>query len=79
MPSALTMDSLLTEAMTWPLEDRLEAAERLVASVPGDAAIEEAQLVEVHRRIARDRSGETVRVSGPEALKQVRRAVLGGS
>lgn len=79
MPSTLNMDSLLTEAMTWPLEDRLEAAERLIASVPSDAAIEEAQLEEVHRRIAADRSGQTVRASGPEGLKQVRRAVLGGS
>jgi hypothetical protein len=79
MPSTLNMDSLLTEAMTWPLEDRLEAAERLVASVPCDAAIEKVQLEEVRRRIAEDRAGRTVCVSGPEALKQVRRVVLGGA
>lgn len=79
MPFTLTMDSLLTEAMTWPLEDRLEAAERLVASVPCDAAIEKVQLEEVLQRIAGDRSGQTTRVPGQEALKQVRRAVLGGA
>lgn len=79
MPSTLTMNSLLAEAMTWPLEDRLEAAERLVASVPCDAAIEKAQLEEVHQRIAGDRSGQTARLPGQEALEQVRRAVLVGA
>lgn len=58
---------------------RLEAAERLVASVPCDAAIEKAQIEEVRRRIAGDRSGQTARLPGQEALKQVRRTVLGGS
>ncbi len=70
------MNSLLAEAMTWPLEDRLEAAERLVASVPCDAPIEKAQLDEIHRCIAQDRSGQTARLPGPEALTQVHRAVL---
>lgn len=78
MSSILTLDSLLTEAMTWPLEDRLEAAERLVASVPCDAAVEKDQLEEVHRRIAEDRAGGTACVSGPEALNHVRKAVLDG-
>lgn len=79
MPAALNRNSLLAEAMTWPPEDRLEAAERLVASVPCDAAIEKAQLEEVHRRIADDRSRQTARRPGQEALDQVRRTVLGGS
>lgn len=79
MPSTLDMNELLAEAMTWPLEDRLEAAERLVASVPCDAAVEQAQLEEVHRRIAEDRSGQTTRIPGQEALSQVRRAILGGA
>lgn len=79
MSSALTINSLLAEAMTWSLEDRLEAAERLVASVPCDAAIEKAQLEEVHRRVAEDRSGQTTRIPGQDALSQVRQAVLGGA
>lgn len=73
------MNSLLAEAMTWSLEDRLEAAERLVASVPCDAAIEKAQLEEVHRRVAEDRAGQTARLPGQEALNQIRQAVLGDS
>lgn len=79
MPSTLNMNTLLNEAMTWSPEDRLEAAERLVASVPCDAGIEEAQLEEVHRRIAEDREGKTIRILGQAALDSVRPAVLGGS
>ena len=79
MPSTLNMNTLLDEALTWSPEDRLEAAERLIASVPCDAAIEEAQIDEVHRRIAEDRSGKTVRLPGPEALAQVRQNVLRGA
>jgi hypothetical protein len=79
MPSTVNMNTLLNEAMTWSPADRLEAAERLVASVPCDAGIEEAQLEEVHRRIAEDRAGKTIRIPGQAALDQVRQSVLGGS
>lgn len=77
MSSILTLNSLLTRIMSWPVEDRLEVAERLVASVR--CAVEKDQLEEVHRRIAEDRAGRTARVSGPEALNHVRKAVLGGA
>lgn len=76
MSSILTLNSLLPRVMSWPVEDRLEAAECLVASV--SCAVEKDQLEEVHRRIAEDRAGRTARLSGLEALNHVRRAVLGG-
>lgn len=50
MPSSPKINTLLTEALTWSPEDRLEAAELLVASVPCDLAVEKAQLEEVLRR-----------------------------
>lgn len=78
MPPSLDMNEQLAEAMTWPLKDRLKVAESLVASVPYDSEVEQAQLAKVHRRIAEDRSGQTTRIPGQVALSQVRRAILGG-
>lgn len=61
--------------MTWPRE---EAAAQLIVNVPYDSEIELAQLAEVHCRIVEDQAGQTARVPGPEAMDQVRRAILGG-
>ena len=77
MTAAITLDSFIDQAMNLSPDNRLELAERLVASVPSDAEIEAAQIKEVHRRIADDRAGKTTQIAGDEALRQVREAVLG--
>lgn len=77
MQTETTIDSVLDQVMHLSPDNRLELAEILVASVPIDEEIEAEQLEEVRRRIAADRAGLTTRIPGPEALRQVREAVLG--
>lgn len=77
MNTALTLDSVLAEAMNFTPECRLELAERLVASVPVDAEIEAAQIDEMINRRTAVEAGEIPLIPGDEALRQVREAVLG--
>jgi putative addiction module component (TIGR02574 family) len=77
MNAALTLDSFLAEAMNFTPDSRLELAERLVASVPTNTEIEAAQIEEVTRRMEDVHSGKMKLISGEDALRQVREAVLG--
>jgi len=77
MNTALTLDSVLAEAMNFTPENRLELAERLVASVPLDSQVEAAQIEEMISRRSAVEAGEISLVPGDEALRQVRESVLG--
>jgi hypothetical protein len=75
--ATLTLDSFFAEAMHFAPESRLELAERLVASVPGDVEVAEAQFDEVQRRLEDVQAGRMPLIAGQDALRQVREAVLG--
>jgi hypothetical protein len=77
MIATLTVDSFFAEALNFGPEGRLELAERLVASVQADEAIESAQFDEVHRRMEDVQAGRMPLIAGKDALQQVREAILG--
>lgn len=77
MTAATTLDSFIDQAMTLSPDNRLELAERLIASVPPDAEIEAAQIEEMKSRRQAVESGTMPLMAGDEVLRRVREAVLG--
>lgn len=62
---------LLDDALKLPAQDRLELAERLFASVEGEAGAEEMWAEEIARRIASIDSGEAKLISWDEARQRI--------
>lgn len=59
-------------AMELPLHERARLAERLLASLDQDAAVEEAWAAEVERRVQDYRSGKLSTLSGDDVLADAR-------
>jgi putative addiction module component (TIGR02574 family) len=68
---------LLEEAEQLSIDERTELAERLVERLAHDIPheIAQAQMREVHRRIAQVEAGEVTLIPGDEALERVRQLV----
>ncbi|MQA91831.1 MAG: hypothetical protein GEU90_16680 [Gemmatimonas sp.] len=59
-------------AMELPLHERARLAERLLASLDQDAAVEEAWAAEVERRVQEYRAGKLSTLSGDDVLADAR-------
>ena len=69
------VDVLEAEAMKLTPEERARLADRLIASLSDDAAIEEAWAAEVERRIAEIEAGRAPVVPAAEAIARARDAL----
>jgi putative addiction module component (TIGR02574 family) len=69
------LSDLELEIMKLPLEERAKLAERLLASVYGDADVEAAWAAEVDRRIARVEAGAPL-IAAESAFERARQALL---
>ena len=63
------------EALKLSPEERAQLADRLLASLSEDSAVEEAWAAEVERRIAAIESGRTQLVPASEAIARARAAL----
>ena len=73
MSSAL--DALEAQALKLTPEERVQLADRLIASVFEDHEVEEAWAVEVERRIAEIESGRSKLIPAAEAIARARAAI----
>jgi len=69
------LESVESEAMKLTAEERAQLADRLIASLFEDAAIEDAWDVEVERRIAEIEAGRSKLISASEAITRARAAL----
>lgn len=69
------VDILEAEAMKLSAEERARLADRLIASLSEDAAIEESWAAEVERRIAEIETGRAPVVPAAEAIARARDAL----
>lgn len=69
------LEKLEAEALKLTSGERAALAQRLLASLEGDAEIDEAWAVEVERRIAEVESGAVQLIPIEEALARVRAAL----
>jgi putative addiction module component (TIGR02574 family) len=69
------VDVVETEAMKLTPEERARLADRLIASLSDDTAIEEAWAVEVERRIAEIEAGRAPVIPAAEAIARARDAL----
>jgi putative addiction module component (TIGR02574 family) len=69
------VDVVEAEAMKLTPEERARLADRLIASLSDDAAIEEAWAVEVERRIAEIEAGRAPVIPAAEAIARARNAL----
>jgi len=70
MPDAV--EAIYQKALTLSEDNRVWLAERLLASVPANSAIVEAQMSVVQRRLADLASGRLKAVPGPEVIQRIR-------
>jgi putative addiction module component (TIGR02574 family) len=68
-------DSLSTQAMSLPPEQRVELAQRLWESVEGQPEVDEALLAEIDRREAELDSGTVPTYSHDEVMRDARTAI----
>jgi putative addiction module component (TIGR02574 family) len=66
------LENLTSEALQLEPQDRVELAERLLASVFPDKEVEEAWAAEIERRIAEIESGRAKLLSRAEVISRVR-------
>ena len=69
------LDVLEAEAMKLPAEERARLADRLIASLSEDGAVEEAWAVEVERRIAEIEAGRAPVIPAADAIARARDAL----
>jgi len=67
-----TIEAIFKQALTLSEDNRVWLAERLLASVPANSAIVEAQMSVVQRRLADMASGRLKAVPGPEVIQRIR-------
>jgi len=67
-----TIEAIFKQALTLSEDNRVWLAERLLASVPANSAIVEAQMSVVQRRLADLASGRLKAVPGPEVIQRIR-------
>ena len=70
-----TLDTIETEALKLPPEERVRLADPLLASVSGEQDIEEAWAAEVERRIAAVEAGKISLVPAHDAILRARQAL----
>lgn len=70
-----TLDTIETEALKLPPEERVRLADHLLASVSGEQEIEEAWAAEIERRIAEVEAGRISLVPAHEAILRARQAL----
>ena len=72
---ASRLESLAAQALTLTPEDRVQLADRLIASVFPDKDVEDAWAAEVERRIQQIESGHAPLTSADEAIARARSAI----
>jgi putative addiction module component (TIGR02574 family) len=70
-----TLEVLEEQALKLTPEERVQLADRLIASVFKDHELEEAWAVEVERRIAEVESGRSELIPASEAIGRARAAI----
>ena len=73
---AITVTSIYEEALNLSGDSRVALAERLLESVSPDPKTFEAQLATANRRAVEMETGAVLGIPGPQALQQVREAIL---
>lgn len=68
-------DNIEAQALALPAEERVRLADRLLASVFDDAAIEEAWSAEVERRIEAIEAGRVGLIPAAESIARARDAI----
>ena len=72
---ASRLESLAAEALTLTPEDRVQLADRLIASVFPNKDVEDAWANEVERRVQEIESGRAQLTPAPEAIARARSAI----
>jgi putative addiction module component (TIGR02574 family) len=72
---ASRLESLAAQALTLTPEDRVQLADRLIASVFPDKDVEDAWAAEVERRVQQIESGRAPLTSADEAIARARSAI----
>jgi len=70
-----TLEALKAQALKLTPEERVQLADRLIASVFEDHEVEEAWAVEVERRVAKVESGRSKLIPAAEAIARARAAI----
>jgi len=70
-----TLEALKAQALQLTPEERVQLADRLIASVFEDHEVEEAWAVEVERRVAEVESGRSKLIPAAEAIARARAAI----
>ena len=73
---SITVTSIYEEAINFSCDSRVALAERLLESISPDPEIFEAQLATADRRAVEMETGAVLGIPGPQALQQVREAIL---
>ena len=72
---SVSLATIEFQALELPPEERVQLADRLLASLSGDSKIEDAWFVEVERRLAEIESGRSVLVPAELAVERARRSL----
>ena len=72
---SVSLATIESQALELPPEERVQLADRLLASLSGDSRIEDAWFVEVERRLAEIESGRSVLVPAEIAVERARRSL----
>ena len=72
---SVSLATIESQALELPPEERVQLADRLLASLSGDSRIEDAWFVEVERRLAEIESGRSVLVPAELAVERARRSL----
>jgi putative addiction module component (TIGR02574 family) len=69
------LEALEADAMALSEEDRVELADRIMASLSRDEGVDQAWLVEVKRRVAEIESGQMKSSPAEEVIARARKAI----
>lgn len=70
-----TLAELESQALRLPAEERVQLADRLLASLAADPSVEEAWAAEAQRRLAELEAGIVIAVSVGAAIERARSAI----
>lgn len=72
---AVTLDSVLAEALTLPEDSRLQLVEQLIPTIQSSAALQNEQLEVVRRRIDDVREGQVVPIAGEQVFREIEKSL----
>lgn len=72
---AVTLDTVLAEALTLPEDSRLQLVEQLIPTIQSSAALQNEQLEVVRRRIDEVRGGQVVPISGEQVFREIEKSL----